>query len=229
MRSIYHRNTGRSQYSLGIKFCFLSLLLFTLANLSACGGGSGGSGDKSAGITVSGVVQKGTFTKLTVSAFPIDSVSGERGEPVITKSSNSNYSLKVPSEGFYELEAGGIFIHELTGEETTLSEPLKSVIETTKLKETSNINLYTHLKAEQALKKIKAGKTPDIALTEANTFVRQSLGFDESVELDQIDLTKIETGSTLTDPNLQLLLFSATALRVVKVLVSGRCMAGSPV
>jgi len=191
-----------------ISFAALSILLL----MTGCNGGGGG-GSSEPKIILKGTVQKGLFSQLQVVAFPINEMTGELGEPVETTSTNSEYELGLPENGFYQIQATGTFINEITGEETVLEEPLMSVVEVDEAEENSNVNLYTHIAALQVISNLENGGELEEVIAEADTFVHESLGLQTSVVLTELDITAITETSGADDPDLQLLLFSAGVLQ----------------
>ena len=200
------------------KYFIFTLLTFSIIFLNACGGGGGtgtggGNTPPDTSAVLKGVAQKGLFTQLTVKAFPLQNSNGEMGEEVTTSSTSSNYEITVPDSGFYQLEASGTYINEVSGVEETLDEPLLSVIEVDEASENSNINLLTHLAATQVLSNVAQGETVAQAIAAAEVFVEQTLGLVASTDLTQLDMTAISAEATIDDANLQLLLFSAAVLQ----------------
>jgi len=197
------------------KICYVFLALTGLLLLSACGGGGGKSQDDTT-VTLKGVVQKGPFTQLTVSAFPVNS-AGVKGKGVTTNSSGSSFEIELPDTGLYQLEASGTYTNEVTGNEETLEQPLLSILEVNTETQTGNINLLTHLAAIQLLSHVAQGETVESALPEAEAFVEQTLGLEATTDFTQLDLTAITAESTMDDPDLQLLLLSAAVLQHAEV------------
>ena len=92
------------------RFCWFALV-FVAMGVTACGGGSSG-GDSDTDddrITLSGVVQKGPFTQLSVTARPMDA-SGKPGDPLPVTVEDDRYSVKAQPGQNIRLEATGTFL-----------------------------------------------------------------------------------------------------------------------
>jgi len=124
-------------------------------------------------VIITGVVQKGQFTQLDVTVFPLDKDTGLLGEQSATSSStNSSFELELPASGFYQFQVTGTFINEINGEEVSLAQPLLSIIEMDENQTTTNINLYTHLTALKSTSMVNAGVSLPEALVQATQFVQ---------------------------------------------------------
>ena len=205
-----------------ISVVFLANLLLSIL-LSGCGGGGSSSssnpdddGSNTAEIfTLSGVAQKGLFTDLKVKALPVDKRTGEvkLNETVDAVTDGSKYEVELPATGIYKLEATGTFVNELTGEFVVLDVPLEALVEVDQVSQDSNINLLTHLYTQQVFDRLADGASLVEAISAAQDFVAQSLGFDPATDFTTLDMTDIQPDAALDDPNLQLLLFSAAILQ----------------
>ena len=194
----------------------ISIFLYLLFLLIACGGGGSSSNSPTPEIFIlSGLAQKGLFTDLKVRAVPVDKQTGEvkSDEAIDAVTDGSKYEVELPATGTYMLEATGTFVDETTGKSVLLEVPLKSLVEVDETSEDSNINLLTHLYTEQVFDRLADGASLVEAISAAQDFVEESLGFAADTDFASLDMTDIQPDSTLDDPDLMLLLFSSAILQ----------------
>lgn len=168
-------------------------------------------------VIVSGVAQKGPFTQLKVEAFTVDTNGALSADPVaVSETNDSSYSIELPTDTAIKLAASGIFIDEITGNSIELTKPLELIISADDLNEDDasetqqNINLFTHLHAQQVFARIDTGMTDlDMAMLEAQEVVSKAVNLGDAVEFKSLDILVVDSESDLSDPNLKLLMFSA--------------------
>jgi len=175
--------------------------------LASCGGGG------HSNITVSGVVQKGLFDTLAVTAYKIDPATALKGDPLAATITDQQFSVDVPKNSLVLIEATGTFANEITGTPVLLDAPLQTLINTTTQSQTSNINLVTTLSAQRSLEQMLASGLSMTELINANdAFIAAALNLPLGTDLTALDYGLISSTSTLSDPNLQLLLFSGAVM-----------------
>lgn len=194
-----------------------AVLATALLLLTACGGG--GSDDPApppppppppAGVQVSGVVQKGLFTSLDVTATVINEQTGAAGSEHDVSVSDQGFSFTTSANTLVLIEASGEFTHELTGETVVLDEPLVALVKTGTGSKTANVNIASHLSAEMTLSQLQA--TPQNAaplILSSDAFVANALGFPVGTNPLELAFGNIDDTSDIDDPNLKLLLYSA--------------------
>lgn len=197
----------------------LSALALLTVLLAACGGGSSSAGSETDDpsvpdpgpdqVVVSGTVQKGPFVRLNVSAFSLDA-QGQRGSSLPVQVTGNQYEFQASAGKAYRIEATGEFQDELSGDAVQLSEPLSAV--TLADESPQNINILTDLAAARFEGQFK----PDISMAEqigeTEKNLMQQLGFDVAADPGLLDLTRIDEGAGLDDPNLSLLLLSSSVM-----------------
>jgi len=189
-----------------------SLVVLCLAILAGCSDGGGSP------TTISGVVQKGLFTRLNVQAVPIDSVTGERGTPIEGSVSGQEYSIEVPEDQNYIVEATGAFQSETTGETVLVEEPLRAAATTDGGSAETNVNLATHLVAERVTSDLADGAADfQSRLDQENEFVSTVLGMPPQTDPADLRIDQISPDATPSDPNLSLLLLSASVAQALDV------------
>lgn len=166
--------------------------------------------------TISGTVQKGAFSELIVTGFPVDSETGELGDPITGSIDDQGYSLVIPDGEIAYIEATGTFTSEYDGEQVELDEPLSVLVAEGDDDIQQNINIATTLVAELALADLQSGTAVDDALDAQTGFINSVLGFDPATDPASLDVTDIDTTSTIDDPNLQLLLLSGGLLQILE-------------
>ena len=195
--------------------CVLWLSMAGLLILQGCG--SNNEHPSGGVIKVSGVVQKGVFTKLAVKAIPVNPTTGkiDTNHAVKAKTAGSRYTLSLNDPGTYVLEAKGQFIDEITGKMVELEIGLESLValgpEVSEVE--SNINLMTHLYTRQVFNRVSSGVALIQAKEQARKFLIDSMSFNAGVKFDALNLTDISANTPLSDPNLQLLLFTSATLQ----------------
>lgn len=163
-------------------------------------------------VTLSGVVQKGSFTDLQVLARQ-QTANGTPLEPVQAEiESGGRYRVPVQQGALVTLEASGSFMDELSGEIVQLDNPLLAMRHATGNAE-QNINILSHFGAERAgaLAKQQGLLTPQL-IEQGQRDVNLALGFGGNTDPAKLDMTQIPAGADLDDPNLRLLVFSAGLL-----------------
>lgn len=197
---------------------FLTLLSFLF--LTGCSGGSGSGGDEpnpgvdddvvAADTSISGVVQKGVFSSLNVQAVPVDQGTGKRGTPIPAKIQGQKYSASVPPGQYFIVEATGEFTSESTGETVSAGQPLKAIFQSGQNDQTVNVNVATHLVSERVEANLSGnGNDLNGLIDQANDFVTGALGMS-GTDPAQLQFENIDSQSTLEDPDLKLLLLSAS-------------------
>jgi hypothetical protein len=186
-----------------------------LVALGACSGG-GKEDDPAPDLTtLSGIAQKGLFDSLKVTAFRLDEKTGKTGESFPATIDNQQYSVKVPQNALLRLEVEGRFKHDLDGTTVSLDQPLSAVLSTASDKnQQANVNLLSTLAAQRTQKRWQsAGLAPKALIADSNAFIAQALGMAADTDPTQLDYRDIVPASTLADPNLQMLLFSAALMQ----------------
>jgi hypothetical protein len=196
---------------------FYIAILASAAVLSGCdsGGGKGSNTDVPAMpdpaptipmVTISGVVEKGPFQQMQVSAWGMDG-SGQR-TPLPSEVNGNGYSVSAPEGNIVYLEASGTFTNELNGEPQQLSQPLRAI--TPADGQPQNINLFTDLAAQWSLGQ---SESPDAGmLKQGEQETMRLLGLSPDTDPGQLGFGNIKDGAGLNDPSVQLLLFSAFVL-----------------
>jgi hypothetical protein len=187
--------------------------------LAACDNSSRSTDDEeppaSRVVSLSGVVQKGLFSQLSVNAYSF-STSGQLGEPVLATitADGQGYLVDLAATALVLLEAEGSFTSEIDGSTIELDQPLLAVVDvredTSEFE--SNINIATTLEASWILARAETfeGGT-DALLGAGSDLLNASLGFPAGTDAGTLDYSGIDSTSTVADPDLQLLLLS-TAL-----------------
>lgn len=195
---------------------WLAALLCVALSVAGCGGGSGGGGGGSgpppppAQVTITGVVQKGLFTTLDVTAAVV-SEAGEIGTPIGATISDQQFSITVAANSLILLQAGGEFQHDLSGQTVVLDEPLTALVMVGTGNQSVNINLATHLVAARTLADLAAAPQNATALITANAnLVSVALGFPAGTNPNALAYGNIGASSDINDPDLLLLLFAAS-------------------
>ncbi len=204
----------------------IALTLFCLV-LSSCGGGSGSPDNPVVddGVTVSGTPQKGLFTFLQMSAFPIDPSDGTLGDRIDVDVSGDNFSISVAADQLTLFEAKGEFTSEITGNPVFAEKPLKLILSPGSTDANANINIATTLIAELVLRDLRAGGVSNVdALIQQHTeFINRAMGFPAGTDPSQLDFNDITESSDMSDPNLQLLILSGG---LVEMLLNNKLYSG---
>jgi hypothetical protein len=203
--------------SFGVSGCTVRgwLLGVVALGLVACSQGSDNSEPPGARtVTVSGVVQKGRFQDLSVTAYALDPATGALGDPVTATVDlgQQRYTATLAASDLVLLDATGSFTNDVTGDPAILDQPLRSIVSVRgdASIDPANINIATTLQAARFLGQRDAWLgAGDALLADATALVNQALGFPAGTDLAALDLTNIGAAATPTDPNLQLLLLSA--------------------
>ena len=164
-------------------------------------------------VRLSGVVQKGLFSELSVNAYSF-SATGELGEPVLATitADGQGYLVDLEATELVLLEAEGSFTSEIDGSTIELDQPLLAVVDVREDTSTfeSNINIATTLEASWILAQgATFDGTTDALLDAGSTLLNASLGFPDGTDAGTLSYSGIEATSTVADPDLQLLLLSA--------------------
>jgi len=191
-------------------------MVFVALGLTACGGGSSGGGsdsdDDDTRITLAGVVQKGPFTQLSVTARPMND-SGELGDPLPVTVEKDRYSLKAQPGQNIRLEATGTFLDETTGNSVTLKDPLRAVAVAGKnASGPHNINVMTDMGTALFDHQTDTSLPVKDRLTNAQSSLMTALGLPQSTDPRTLDLAQVTGGAELSDPNLSLLLLSGSIM-----------------
>ena len=206
-----------------LKYTAFSTVLLSVL-LTGCGGGGGGGSASSptapAGskkVTVSGVVQKGLFTRLDVSAFPVDPDSGKLGQPLPVEVVDQTYSVEVDPDQVLLLEAKGTFLNEVDGAPVNLDKPLKTILAVNEQNASANVNLFTTLAAQRTLEQLPVSTTPAAdQIRQQEIFVNNIFSLPASTSPAQLDFRNISASSPASDPNLSLLLASTAVLQTMQ-------------
>lgn len=91
-------------------------------------------------VTLSGVVQKGPFSALKLTAYPVDESTAVLSQGIEAQVTERSYSVVVPINTPILLEATGSFTNELTGETVELQEPLQALVGSQTDDNTVNVN-----------------------------------------------------------------------------------------
>jgi len=193
--------------------------------LSGCGGGSSGgttSGDSTIPpvlvkeVTLSGVIQKGPMINGQVIVQPVS----EKGVFLEKKwvadiDDKGGYQMTFEQMLFASLSAKGLFYNEYTGKisleavELYALQDLRSISSEKKV----NVNLFTSLVYKRVLYLMNQGSTYDEAKKQARTELERLLNVPQNVDLAALDIYDM-TGD-LKQENINLLLFSATLMKVI--------------
>ncbi|WP_028670820.1 Calx-beta domain-containing protein [Saccharospirillum impatiens] len=191
--------------------------------LTACGGGGSGGGadsgtddpapgggtDEPVTYRVSGQVQKGPFTQLTVQVRSLDPVTGDTGESIDAVVDGSSYQVDVPEGDLYVVEARGEFTNEATGDPIQVSQPLQALAPLEEQDRTTHLNVASHFSADRFL---QAPKDPETGwqdrITQNNQFVSKALGLPDNTDPTQVELSAVGSDAQLGDASLSLLLMS---------------------
>ncbi len=160
-------------------------------------------------VSLAGTVEKGLFSSLSLTATPIDQTTGQRGDAIDAAIEGQSYSVAVPSNSVVLLEASGTFTSEADGGDVVLDQPLLALVETGESDEAANVNLATTIAATVALD--ATGDDAPITgaeLVAANEQTATLLALPSGTDPTQLSFQNISPDSTVSDPNLQLLLFS---------------------
>jgi len=196
------------------RLLFLPVALFLF--LAGCGGGGGGGGGGNpppppTDLSITGTVQKGLFTTLAVTASVVNEQNGEVGSPIDATITDQTFSVTVDTNSLILLRATGEFRHDITGETVVLDQPLQTLIDVSTTDAAANINVATHLAASMTLAQLVAAPQDATPLLAANqTFVNDALNFGAGTSPQSLSFDNITENSDITDPNLLLLLFSAS-------------------
>jgi hypothetical protein len=189
--------------------------------LTGCGGGgdSAPAGDEQppadpakTEITLSGVVQKGPFTSLKLTAFLVDNATAIIGDGIQAQAIDQNFNVAVPASSPVLLKATGTFANDLTGQTITVKEPLQALVAPQTNDATTNVNALTDFSAQKTLAQFSPDSTLDQQLQLSNQFVLDAFGITGTVDPSTLRLDQIDTQATINDPNVQLLLLSALLL-----------------
>lgn len=120
------------------------------------------------------------------------------------------FLIDVPLNTPVLIQVSGTFTDELSGEPVELDDPLTAVVIATEPQQVQNINVATHLAAQDALGAAAQGAALTPAqLAQSVDRMTRLLGFPGGATLSTLDLQNIPSGAGLNDPNLHLQLLSA--------------------
>ena len=195
-------------------FKLLLVLGFFLTINSGCSGGGGGDDTtvtKSA-VKLSGVVQKGLYIDGTISAQKVDT-NGSIDSAISTATINDKgtYALGLSWKGLTLLSAEGHFVNEYTNQNSDDTITLYSLIDTSKTTKI-NLNLLTSLEYYRVITLMKEGISYEDALVQTKVSLKDIFGL--SLGVHSYDLNIYDNNETLKDDNLNLLLLSATFLKI---------------
>jgi len=195
--------------------------------LSGCGGGSsggttaGGAGNTPPSVsvnkvTLSGTIQKGPMIngKITAQAVNEKGVLSQQ-QWIADIGDKGDYKLTFNQVPFASLSAKGLFYNEYTGKislenvELYALQDLRSVSSEKKV----NVNLFTSLVYKRVLYLMNQGSTYDKAKKQARTELETLLNVPQNIDLAALDIYDM-TGD-LKQENINLLLFSATLMKVI--------------
>jgi hypothetical protein len=164
-------------------------------------------------VQLSGEVQKGRFTELSVAAYSL-SATGARGDRVAATitADRQGYLVDLEATELVLLEAEGSFTSEIDGSTIELDQPLLAVVDVREDASAfeSNINIATTLEASWLLARVESFEGGTDALLDAGgDLLNASLGFPAGTDAGTLSYSGIDSTSTVADPDLQLLLLSA--------------------
>lgn len=195
----------------------LTVFLATLTFVAACSGSSDDSADAQPDkpdpdegtIVVTGTVQKGPFSQLSVQARPMAD-DGSLGSPLPVDISGDQYEVETePGQGLM-LEATGTFQDEVSGESVTMNQPLTSI--TVADDTPQNINVFTDFSAAHLKGNIEPGKSLGDQVTGADKTIMGKMGLPDTTNPRELDINAIPDNADLQDPNLALLLTSGSVM-----------------
>ncbi|MFC1589682.1 Calx-beta domain-containing protein [Pseudomonadota bacterium] len=191
----------------------IAIYFVLVAWLSGCGGGGDSASGSPSKITLSGVVQKGPFSALKLSAFPVNETTAVIGQAIDAQVSGQSYSVGVPADTPMLLNATGSFANELTGRTVDVQDPLQALVAPHELDSTANVNALTDFSAQKTLAQFSSGSTLDQQQQISNQFVLDAFGIGGTTDPGSLQLDQINAQATIDDPNVQLLLLSALLLQ----------------
>lgn len=186
--------------------------------ISGCGGGSP-EGEPpeppvpvATTVTLTGIVQKGPFESLNVTAFVVNPLTAVKGSAITAQITDQEYTVDVPDDSPILLEATGTFINELNGESVLLENPLSALVDVQTTDNIVNINPLTDFVADRTLEQFSSSVEFSEQLELATDFVLDAFGIDNTIEPTSLNVNDIDAQSTITSPDVQLLLLSAFLL-----------------
>jgi len=165
---------------------------------------------------ISGIVQKGQFLGGEVS---IQSLNDKGvlldGITTVSIDSKGTYGLTVQEKGLYLFTAKGKFFNEYTGKNSTEEVELYALVNVPEkdFSETININLFTSLEYSRVVVLMQSGSSYTDALASTRNAMQQLFGLGKDVNAS--DLDAYDMNGTLKEENKNLLLFSATLLKIL--------------
>jgi len=175
---------------------------------AACKKDDGG-GDSGPSVEISGKVQKGLLIELEVTVFPLDPVTAAKGEPIPAVVEGQEFTALVPLDVPLLIEAKGIFTEDITGALIELDAPLLAGFPIADPASPANLNIATTLAANNALTQVlSSGLLTAEQIALSSDLLVEALAMPPNTKLTALDFDAIDAGSTLADPNLQLLLLS---------------------
>jgi len=197
-------------------FLIFIIGLFLLFFTSCSGSGSSSGSNTGTSSNISGVVQKGRFLDGEITVQALNDKGSLYGS--ITRADITNegtYGLKLGSTGLYLLTAKGRFFNEFTGKNSTEEVELYALVNLSnkKVSEQININLFTSLEYNRVIVLMQGGKSYADALASTKYSMKILFGLAENINASELDI--YDLNGTLKEENKNLLLFSATLLKVL--------------
>jgi len=165
---------------------------------------------------IKGVSQKGTLLDGEVSFFKYN--KGTIGDKIISTQINKNgeYKADINESGYFVAKANGFFFDEYLGTKSNHKAELYSLVKLeNNISKTSNINIFTSLAYFRIKKLMKDGKSYNEALKKVKNELNKTVGLSQKIDAQQLNINNIEDNNLLKEENKNLLLFSATLLKVI--------------
>ncbi|MCK4704136.1 MAG: hypothetical protein KAT90_01535, partial [Gammaproteobacteria bacterium] len=162
---------------------------------------------------LTGVVQKGPFTALKLTAYPVDAATAVISQGIEAQVSDQGYTVVVPIDTPILLEATGTFTNELTAEAVEVIEPLQALVVSQSDDNVINVNPLTDFAAQRTLEQFTPEATFDQQLQASTDFVLDAFNLSTLIDPTSLRLDEIDAQASISDPNLQLLLISALLIQ----------------
>ena len=195
-------------------FLILAVVIFTAFSGCSGGGGSSSSSKSDSRSNMSGFVQKGAFVDGDIQVQQVKSNGafvGKAVSAVIDK--NGEYKLNITWKGLTYVTAEGHFFNEYTGKVTSDTIVLNALVDFSK-ESVVNINLFTALEANRILDLMQKGISYTDAVKQTKDVMQQVFNLSKNVNASQLDI--YDVNSSLKEENINLLLLSATFLKVIE-------------
>ncbi len=162
---------------------------------------------------IEGFAQKGELLDGQVTLYKVDS-HGNKAEKVSTViiQDKGAYQLEFEQKGLYLLSAKGFFFDEYLGEKSSEEIELYALVNIQETLEHININLFTSLQYVRVSELMSKGMLYEDALKQAKNELKKVVGLNENIKASQLDIYDMK--GTLKEDNKNLLLFSATFLKI---------------